>query len=133
MALEQSGRGQCLCGAVSFKAYGTLEGVALCHCSQCRRWHGNAGAYARAEKIDISGADHVNWFPSSDKAERGFCSRCGSTLFWRSLDREYPDFTAGCLDVPTGMKIIGHYYVADASDYELLADDLPKFKASSQS
>ena len=34
---------------------------------------------------------------------------------------------AGTLDVPTGIAIEGHIFVADKSDYYALDDDLPKW------
>lgn len=54
----------------------------------CRRAHGAAYvtwfgmAESRARIVDADGA--LRWFPSSAGAERGFCARCGSSLFFRS-------------------------------------------------
>lgn len=32
----------------------------------------------------VSGADILSWYQSTPGARRGFCSRCGSTLFFES-------------------------------------------------
>ena len=43
----------------------------------------------------------LKWYRSSDKAKRGFCDECGSTLFWRST--QSPDViavTLGTLEPP---------------------------------
>jgi hypothetical protein len=32
----------------------------------------------------LSGSDHLKWFQSSIPSQRGFCDRCGSTLFFKS-------------------------------------------------
>jgi len=33
----------------------------------------------------VKGEETVSWYESSPGAKRGFCSRCGSSLFFRSL------------------------------------------------
>ena len=33
--------GGCLCGAVRYQVHGPLRDVLICHCVECRRWHGN--------------------------------------------------------------------------------------------
>src|SRR5258705_2756396 len=49
--------------------------------------------------VDIASPEAVNWFKSSQWAERGSCRACGTTLFWRSL-ANHADIivTAGSLD-----------------------------------
>ena len=78
--------GSCLCGAVRFRAPAPTLWCAHCHCTMCQRAHGAAfvtwvGVVASEVTIDD---DRLTWFASSDKAERGFCRDCGSTLFFRS-------------------------------------------------
>ena len=82
------GTGSCLCGDVHFTVTWPSLWVAHCHCTQCRRahgaayvtWFGMAEDHATIE--DRAGA--LRWFASSPGAERGFCTRCGSSLFFRS-------------------------------------------------
>ena len=38
-------KGRCLCGKVQFEIHGELKGIVNCHCSKCRKFHGNYGAY----------------------------------------------------------------------------------------
>ena len=81
-------RGSCLCGDVGFTLAFPSKWVAHCHCSLCRRAHGAAfvtwiGMHADDVTIDDPQA-RLRWYPSSPGAERGFCTRCGSTLFFRS-------------------------------------------------
>ena len=51
---------------------------------------------------------------------------CGSNLFWKLRARDDLSITAGTLDVPTGIAIEQHIFVADKSDYYMIEDDLPK-------
>lgn len=80
--------GSCFCGAVRFAAELPLKWVAHCHCTMCRRAHG-AGyvtwAGFESGKVGIEDPDaQLRWFDSSPGAQRGFCARCGSPLFFRS-------------------------------------------------
>jgi len=81
-------RGQCLCGDIRFSAGLPSKWVAHCHCSMCQRGAGSAfvtwvGLDETRCQIDDP-ADRLRWFHSSDQGRRGFCSRCGSPLFFRS-------------------------------------------------
>lgn len=85
--------GSCLCGEVRLAATLPTKWVAHCHCSMCRRAHGAAFVTwagfpnERARIEDPHG--QLRWYVSSPAAERGFCLRCGSTLFFRST--RWPD------------------------------------------
>ncbi len=85
--------GRCLCGDVRFTVDWPSKWVAHCHCTLCRRAHGAAFVTwfgvenDRARIDDFAGA--LRWYASSHgpdppRAERGFCARCGSSLFFRS-------------------------------------------------
>lgn len=79
---------RCFCGAVHFASDAPPKWVAHCHCTMCRRAHGAgfvtwAGFATDAVRIEDPD-DRLRWFESSRGAQRGFCSRCGSPLFFRS-------------------------------------------------
>jgi hypothetical protein len=85
--------GSCLCGEVQFEVRLPTKWCAHCHCSLCRRAHGAAfvtwfGVERSAFEV-IGGLAALVWYRSSDKARRGFCSTCGSTLFFES--ERWPD------------------------------------------
>jgi hypothetical protein len=62
--------------------------------------------------------------PESDAgARRGFCSECGSSLFWDAPRRATISIAAGTLDTPTGLRVAEHWYLSQAGDYyEIPAD-----------
>jgi hypothetical protein len=114
--------GRCLCGAVRFAVDGPLDGVTLCHCVECRRWHGHICAMtaAKQDQIRFESDRGLRWIdsPESDAhARRGFCGECGSSLFWDPPGDEWVSSAAGALDPPTGLRIESQVYVASASDY----------------
>lgn len=124
----QSTLGRCLCGIVKAQGSGEAE-VKACHCQMCRRWHGGPAVSVNfSGGIAIAaGADQVSWYRSSEWAERGFCRVCGSTLFYRLVDN--PDELsgeAGQFDLPSGLKIIEHFFIDEKPDYYDFADDAPR-------
>jgi hypothetical protein len=48
----------------------------------CRRWAGSAVFCAATERVTFEGKDFVGRFDSSEWAQRGFCTRCGTHLFY---------------------------------------------------
>jgi hypothetical protein len=76
--------GVCLCGAV--KVTGTIEKEMfdVCHCGMCRKWNGGPGMSAPATRdVQFQGQDSIAVYNSSEWAERGFCKKCGTHLFYR--------------------------------------------------
>ena len=128
--------GRCLCGAVAYEVRGPVRDVVLCHCEECRRWTGNAGAFAAARRPDLVLLEErgLRWAasPASDRrARRGFCAECGSSLFWEPAGGETVSIAAGTLDPPTGLRVAGHWYAHQAGDWYALPDDgLPRDDAS---
>lgn len=120
--------GRCLCGAVRYEVRGPLRDVLICHCVECRRWSGHLGAFsaARAEDLVVADGAPLRWIrsPESDRdACRGFCGECASSLFWRAADGARISIAAGTLDPPTGLRVAGHIYTHQASEYDELAGD----------
>lgn len=126
--------GGCLCGAVRYRVTGPLRDVINCHCSMCRRLHGNFGPHSKAPKssITITRDDGLAWYRTSDVARRGFCRECGSGLFWEPFELDATGIIAGTLDAPTTLQTMGHIFVAEKSDFYEIADALPQFEGSSE-
>jgi hypothetical protein len=121
--------GRCLCGAVRFEVEGPLRDVTLCHCGECRRWHGHvcAATSVRSEHLHFVSDSGLRWIDSPQSAahaRRGFCGDCGSSLFWDAPDRDTISIAAGTLDPPTGLRTVRQIYTEDAGDYYEL-DRLP--------
>src|SRR2546430_3730813 len=91
----------------------------MCHCTQCRRMTGHIMAATAARRADFSlvSDGELKWYVSSVEARRGFCGRCGSTLFWEGVGLDGISIAAGTLDDTRGLKIACHIFVADKGDY----------------
>ena len=121
-------QGSCLCGAVRFEVAGDLPPPDACHCRQCRKHSGHffASTDVPRASVRIDGADKVTWFASSERVRRGFCSVCGSTLFWDPIRRDFIGVAMGAFDTPTATHLKMHIFVAEKGDYYELADGLPQ-------
>jgi len=112
--------GGCLCGGVRFELEPLLRPVRVCHCSLCRRSGTLAGAYTAVPKaaFTLISDETLTWYVDENERQRGFCGRCGATLFWAARGRETISVSAGALDGATGLTIEQHIYVEDAADWE---------------
>jgi hypothetical protein len=121
-------QGSCLCGAVRFEVEGELPGPDACHCSQCRKSSGHyfASSDVPRSALRVSGEEHVTWYRSSEKVRRGFCSICGSTLFWDPIGRDWTAVAMGAFEAPTGTRLAKHIFTADKGDYYDIEGDLPR-------
>jgi hypothetical protein len=121
-------KGACLCGSVKFEVAGALHPPDACHCSQCRKQSGHYWASTDVSRNDltITGREHVSWFRSSKQIQRGFCSICGSFLFWEQIKGNTIAIAMGAFESPTDTSLSMHIYVADKGDYYEIADGLPQ-------
>ncbi|MEJ2177324.1 MAG: GFA family protein [Gammaproteobacteria bacterium] len=112
--------GGCLCGAVRYEIHGVLRDVVNCHRTMCQT------------DIHLTRDEGLTWYITSEVARRGFCGKCGSNLFWEPFDQSTTGIVGGTLDVPTGLKTMGHIFVAEMSDFYRIEDNLPQFSGSSE-
>jgi hypothetical protein len=121
--------GRCLCGGIRYAVRGELRDVINCHCERCRRFSGHhlAATSAAAEDVHVDDADSLlTWFHPVPEAGYAFCSRCGSSLFWRATsDPARLSICAGTLATPTGLRTVEAWWISQASDYHV-RPDLPE-------
>ena len=79
--------GRCLCGAVMITVAGAHDPrVGACHCRMCQRWSGGLFVCFTAEASAVTVTGEVSRFRSSTFAERAFCPRCGSHLWFNDVE-----------------------------------------------
>ena len=126
MTNTHSAHGRCLCGAIRYTVRGELADVSNCHCERCRQFTGHYMAATSAGLDDIGLEDPdslLRWFFPAPEAGYGFCSRCGSSLFWRSAANPTRwSICAGTLNAPTGLKTSRAIWISEASDYHDRSD-----------
>ena len=121
-------KGSCLCKKITFEVRGELPAPSACHCSICRKHTGHyeAGTDVNRTDITIHGSENITWFHSSEKVRRGFCSTCGSPLFFDPIQHDWIGINMGSFDGPTNTKLAKHIFVANKGDYYDIADGLPQ-------
>jgi len=120
----------CLCGGVAFSLPGPAGAVGACHCHQCRKLSGHYSASFDAEEaaLDYSARATLAEYRTIGGASRGFCTACGSSLWFRAQDGGF-SIEAGAVDGPTGGRLESHIFVADKGDYYRIDDGLPQYDA----
>ena len=127
---DNGASGKCLCGAVSFFMDFPSKWVAHCHCTRCQRAHGAAFVtWVGAEESRVAIRDPeqcLNWY-AVQEAQRGFCSRCGSSLFFRSP--KWPGelhIARANFDAPLDREPQAHGYYDTHVPWFAVNDELPK-------
>ncbi len=111
-------KGSCLCGAVRISATVAATNAGACHCGMCRKWAGGPLLVADCgSAVRFEGSGSISVYDSSDWAERGFCSKCGSHLFYR-LKKE------GRYEVPVGLFDDGAQWIFDT---QIFVDEKPPY------
>lgn len=119
-------RGHCLCGAVTFEADGVETEVHVCHCGICRQWTGGPAFAVRAGSVKFDGEEAISRYDSSEWAERGFCKRCGSHLFYRLKEADQYVLWPGVLDTIDGFHLASEIFIDEKVPYYDLAGDHPR-------
>lgn len=84
--------GSCLCGKIKLSIDQHDHLLSACHCNTCRKWSaGPLMTIAYEGEISFENKDSVKLYQSSEWAERGFCSECGTHLFYhlKNTDQYY--------------------------------------------
>ncbi|MBM3267625.1 MAG: GFA family protein [Candidatus Sericytochromatia bacterium] len=128
MTLKPTHKGSCLCGAVTFSVSGDLPPPDACHCTDCWKHSGHffVSTDVPRSAVVTHGEENLTWYKKSDKVRLGFCSRCGSSLFWDPIGRDWIGVAMGAFDTSTGTRIGVHVHVVEKGDYYDIADGVPQ-------
>jgi hypothetical protein len=97
----------------------TPDHLTSCHCVNCRRWGGGPFIGLDMAKLTFTSKETLRWYKSSDWAERGFCSKCGSSLFYRLIDSpEKIGVSSGAFtDLPEKLPVTMEFFIDSKPDY----------------
>ena len=117
--------GQCLCGAVHITVTDPKHEIEVCQCDMCRRWSGSFYTALTGVSHDIQGEESITEYRSSDWAERGFCNKCGSSLWYKFLPTGGRSFSAGLFDASISYTIEKEIFVDERATWSRLKGDHP--------
>ncbi|NQZ80748.1 MAG: GFA family protein [Colwellia sp.] len=118
MSELKSATASCLCGSVKITANEINPKFSVCHCQTCRTW-GGAPYFAVqcGENVEIEGADNIKKYESSAWASRGFCSQCGTHLFYQLKQTGAYNMPVGLFKELRGLSMNMQYFSDKRPDY----------------
>lgn len=122
--------GGCLCGAVRFEAIGVHRHFHACRCRMCQRWGGGPGFAVETQAVRFEDETMLERFDSSDWAQRGFCRRCGSNLFYFLKPTGQHMLQVGTFDDPTPFSMDAEIFVDNPGPDVRFAGDHPRQTAA---
>ena len=112
--------GKCLCGDVSFSAE-PMPTIQACHCDMCRKWGGGPFLSTPCKEATFEGP--VTRYASSEHADRAFCAKCGSHLFFYAKAVDIHAIPVGLFDDQSGLPFRAEVFVDRKPDYYTFADE----------
>ena len=91
--------------------------------------HGNFAAYTNCleENIIFMNKSTLRWYNSSKFAKRGFCNKCGASIFYKIKKGNSISISAGMFENPTKLKTDSNIFTKGKLDYYKLDPNLRKF------
>jgi hypothetical protein len=117
-------KGSCLCGAVGVMAESVDSNVGVCHCSMCRKWGGGPLlAVDCATEVAFTGDEHISLFASSMWAQRGFCNKCGTHLFYQLTEKGQYIMPVGLFDIDEQLQMDHQIFIDEKPQYYCFANE----------
>lgn len=118
--------GHCLCGAITVTLTNPKDHVEVCHCDMCKRQGGAFYGALESESFELTGEDALGVYRSSEWAERGFCSKCGSSLFYHFLPTGNRSFAAGLFEGANTLPVSREIFVDEKASWCPETGDHPR-------
>jgi len=90
----------------------------------CRKWTGGPLlTVSCGSDVQFSGEENIGVYDSSAWAERGFCKKCGSGLFYRVKGNQQHHMPIGLFDNLEGITFEGQVFIDKKPDYYSFANE----------
>lgn len=119
--------GKCLCGAVGFTVAVCDTKSGACHCDMCRKWVG--GPYMATNcgtDVTFTSEENITRYDSSDWGARGFCNKCGTSLFYYLKPKSEYHMPVGLFDNQDEFVFDHQIFIDEKPDYYDFANDTSK-------
>jgi hypothetical protein len=118
---------ECLCGKVTLQADAVERKFTACHCGQCCQWGGVWLAAACGSEVVITGQENLSLYDSSAWAERGFCSQCGTHMFYRTKQDQLHFVPVALFKGIVDFKMDRQIFFDKKPEYYCFSNDTVKF------
>jgi hypothetical protein len=119
-------KAKCLCSSVEMEIElpNTVTEIAACHCSMCRNWLGGPMLAIDCGILkSVNDESSITRFQSSEWAERGFCNKCGTNLFYYLKPADQYHFSVGVLESDLQVKLSHQIFIDEKPDYYSFANE----------
>ena len=125
-------QGSCLCKSVSFKIYKETRKAVICHCTMCQKSNGEFSSYTKAKlnNFKLTKKSSLKWYHSSKNFRRGFCFKCGSSLFFQKIKNPI-DIAISTGSLKKNISTVGHIFYHYKKSIIDIGSKLKKFQKSS--
>ncbi len=111
-------KASCLCGSVKIDVSNVNPKFTVCHCDTCRNWGGGPFfAVQCGTEVEIKGAENIKEYNSSSWASRGFCSHCGTHLFYKLNKNGSYNLPVGLFTKINNLVMTMQYFSDQRPDY----------------
>tara|TARA_Y100000996_G_scaffold334074_1_gene270453 strand:- start:417 stop:842 length:426 start_codon:yes stop_codon:yes gene_type:complete len=123
--------GSCLCKNISFEIFNECRYSVLCHCTMCQKSNAEFSNYTKVQKknFKFKNKKTLKWFNSSKSFKRGFCSKCGSSLFFQSRLSDL-ELAVSTGSLNSSVPVKGHIYYEDKKSTLTFTKGYKKFRRS---
>ncbi len=117
------GKGKCLCGEVKITAHQVSKKLGACHCGMCRKWSGGPlFAVDCGTEVSFEGQEFIETYQSSAWAQRGFCKKCGTHLFYQLKEKSQYIVAAGLFDDVASFDFDHQVFIDEKPEYYSFAN-----------
>ena len=130
---EETFKGSCLCGQVSYIVRPPAVFFQYCHCSRCRKRSGSAHCANMMFKVEQFAWDKGEALakrfelPTAKHFCSGFCSVCGSAVPWITRNGKFVLVPAGTLDESPPVFPERNVHFGSRASWYRAASELPVF------
>jgi hypothetical protein len=122
--LNSNAETSCLCGGVKITVGEINPKFTVCHCKSCRAW-GGAPFFAVqcGTNVKIEGTEKVKMYDSSAWASRGFCTNCGTHLFFKIKETGEYNMPVGMFPDLEGLEMDMQFFSDRRPDYYCFSNE----------
>lgn len=123
-------QGKCLCGETVIEVDELENSVIACHCSMCRKQAAGPIFYGKAipkKSVQFSADNYLTRYASSKEAERAFCKKCGTFIYFHENEKETLHFNIELFDdVIKHVHFEEEIFYGDKPDYYTFSNETKK-------
>lgn len=111
----------CLCESVKIEVTPKALEIGACHCETCRKWSGSPYLAIESDNASFTG-DSLATYASSEWAQRGFCNKCGTHLFYKLNGSDTHYIPVGLFKENDGMALSHQIFIDSKPAYYNFAE-----------